>query len=200
MSVNAHQNIGKVKLSARGTFTFTRNKILEYDELPPKYDYQAITGKRVSDKDNLYYIAERLYTEDDFTVSTNANGLKTYKLRSEIPQPTLGGLLGPGDIKYTDVNGDGIIDSYDRVRGIGHPETPEIIYGFGLRNLRQHLLPGSREHFCIIGWKDFRRMVPILMGCRPVQLSHLCIKPLDREQSEPGCNYSPSAQEQCEQC
>ena len=132
MSVNAHQNIGKVKLSARGTFTFTRNKILEYDELPPKYDYQAITGKRVSDKDNLYYIAERLYTEDDFTVSTNANGLKTYKLRSEIPQPTLGGLLGPGDIKYTDVNGDGIIDSYDRVRGIGHPETPEIIYGFGL--------------------------------------------------------------------
>ena len=78
MSVNAHQNIGKVKLSARGTFTFTRNKILEYDELPPKYDYQAITGKRVSDKDNLYYIAERLYTEDDFTVSTNANGLKTY--------------------------------------------------------------------------------------------------------------------------
>ena len=132
MSVNAHQNIGKVKLSARGTFTFTRNKILEYDELPPKYDYQAITGKRVSDKDNLYYIAERLYTEDAFTVSTNANGLKTYKLRSEIPQPTLGGLLGPGDIKYTDVNGDGIIDSYDRVRGIGHPETPEIIYGFGL--------------------------------------------------------------------
>ena len=132
MSVNAHQNIGKVKLSARGTFTFTRNKILEYDELPPKYDYQAITGKRVSDKDNLYYIAERLYTEDDFTVSTNANGLKTYKLRSEIPQPTLGGLLGPGDIKYTDVNGDGIIDSYDRVRGIGHPEIPEIIYGFGL--------------------------------------------------------------------
>ena len=132
MSVNAHQNIGKVKLSARGTFTFTRNKILEYDELPPKYDYQAITGKRVSDKDNLYYIAERLYTEDDFTVSTNANGLKTYKLRSEIPQPTLGGLLGPGDVKYTDVNGDGIIDSYDRVRGIGHPETPEIIYGFGL--------------------------------------------------------------------
>ena len=126
------KDIGKVKLSARGTFTFTRNKILEYDELPPKYDYQAITGKRVSDKDNLYYIAERLYTEDDFTVSTNANGLKTYKLRSEIPQPTLGGLLGPGDIKYTDVNGDGIIDSYDRVRGIGHPETPEIIYGFGL--------------------------------------------------------------------
>ena len=132
MSLNAHQQLGKVKLSARGTFTFTRNKILEYDELPPKYEYQAITGKRVSDRNNQLYIAERLYTEDDFIVSTNASGLKTYKLRSELPQPTLGGILGPGDIKYTDVNGDGVIDSYDQVRGLANPETPEIIYGFGL--------------------------------------------------------------------
>jgi len=36
--------------------------------------------------------------------------LKTYKLRSELPRPTLGGLIGPGDIKYVDVNGDGVID------------------------------------------------------------------------------------------
>lgn len=60
------------------------------------YDYQAVTGTRVSE--NTLYIADRLYTEDDFIVSTNANGLKTYKLRSELPRPTLGGLVGPGDI------------------------------------------------------------------------------------------------------
>lgn len=34
MSLNAHHQIGKVKLSARGTFTFARNEIKEYDELP----------------------------------------------------------------------------------------------------------------------------------------------------------------------
>lgn len=44
----------------------------------------------------------------------------------------MGGLLGPGDIKYKDINGDGIIDSYDKVRGVGHPKVPEIVYGFGL--------------------------------------------------------------------
>lgn len=44
----------------------------------------------------------------------------------------MGGLVGPGDIKYVDVNGDGVIDSYDQVRGVGNPSTPEIIYGFGL--------------------------------------------------------------------
>ena len=35
-----------------------------------------------------------------------------------------------GDIKYRDVNKDGVIDSKDMVP-IGFPTTPEIVYGFG---------------------------------------------------------------------
>lgn len=35
-----------------------------------------------------------------------------------------------GDIKYKDINNDGLIDSRDKV-AIGAPKTPEIIYGFG---------------------------------------------------------------------
>lgn len=130
MSLNLNKQIGKWKLSARGTLTYTRNKILEYDELPQRYGYQAVTGTRVSE--NTLYIADRLYTEEDFIVNTNANGLKTYTLRPELPRSTLGGLIGPGDIKYVDVNGDGAIDSYDQVRGVGNPSVPELIYGFGL--------------------------------------------------------------------
>lgn len=130
MSLDINHKIGEVNLSARGTFTFTRNKILEYDELPQKYAYQSVTGTRVNE--NELYIAERLYTEDDFIVTKNANGTKVYSLRPELPQSTLRGLLGPGDIKYVDVNGDGTIDSYDKVRGVGNPSIPEIIYGFGL--------------------------------------------------------------------
>ena len=42
------------------------------------------------------------------------------------------GTVRSGDIKYKDINGDGIIDSYDKVRGVGHPKVPEIVYGFGL--------------------------------------------------------------------
>lgn len=130
MSLNLNQQLGDWKFSARGTFTYTHNKILEYDELPQKYAYQTVTGTRVSE--NTLYIADRLYTEEDFIVNTNANGLKTYALRPELPKTTLGGLIGPGDIKYVDVNGDGIVDSYDQVRGVGNPSVPEIIYGFGL--------------------------------------------------------------------
>ncbi|MGL5295679.1 MAG: SusC/RagA family TonB-linked outer membrane protein, partial [Culicoidibacterales bacterium] len=73
-----------------------------------------------------------LYKEEDFIIKTNAAGKKTYTLKPEFPQSTLGGMIAPGDIKYVDVNGDGIIDSYDRVRGVGNPSVPEIVYGFGI--------------------------------------------------------------------
>ena len=36
-----------------------------------------------------------------------------------------------GDIKYQDINGDGIIDTQDEV-AIGYTNLPEIMYGFGL--------------------------------------------------------------------
>jgi len=78
------------------------------------------------------YIAERLYTDADFDITANSNGTPSYKLKEGLPVPTIGGLLGPGDIKYEDINGDGIINEFDRKRGIGHPYIPEIVYGFGL--------------------------------------------------------------------
>ena len=36
-----------------------------------------------------------------------------------------------GDIKYVDINNDGVIDEKDQV-AIGYPSVPEIIYGFGI--------------------------------------------------------------------
>jgi hypothetical protein len=37
----------------------------------------------------------------------------------------------PGDIKYKDVNGDGVVDDYDVVP-LGYSSTPQIQYGFAL--------------------------------------------------------------------
>ena len=129
-SLNARHDFGKVRISARGTFTFARNKIVEYDELNQLYDYQRITGTRVNE--NTLYIAERLYTEDDFIRTQNPNGTYSYELRPGLPTVALQGTLGPGDIKYADLNHDGVIDSNDKKRGVGHPYNPEINYGFGL--------------------------------------------------------------------
>jgi TonB-linked SusC/RagA family outer membrane protein len=128
-SLNANQSIGDFKIGFRSTFTFARNKITEFDELPQAYPWMATTGTRVGE--NVLYIAERLYTNDDFVITANSNGTNSYALKSGIPIPTLGGLIGPGDIKYQDLNGDGRIDSFDRKRGVGNPQTPEINYGAG---------------------------------------------------------------------
>lgn len=92
-SLNARHDFGKVRVSARGTFTFARNKIIEYDELKQLYDYQRITGTRVNE--NTLYIAERLYTEDDFIRTQNPNGTYSYELRPGLPTVALQGTLGP---------------------------------------------------------------------------------------------------------
>lgn len=129
-SVDMMKSFGDWKISARGTFTFARNKVLEIDELTPSEEYQRVTGTRINEQE--LYIAERLYTIDDFIVTKNDNGTDSYALRPGLPQPALGGIIGPGDIKYVDMNHDGIIDTNDKVRGVGHPyQTPEINFGFG---------------------------------------------------------------------
>jgi len=129
-SVEGHQNIGPVKVSMRGTFTYVRNKILEYDEMPTLYPWMAFTGTRVNEL--ILYHVERLYTDDDFIITSNTNGTNSYKLKPELPSVAVQGLLGPGDLKFQDVNKDGIINTYDRIRGEGNPYNPEISYGFGL--------------------------------------------------------------------
>jgi TonB-linked SusC/RagA family outer membrane protein len=129
-SIDARHHIGAVKVNLRGTFTFARNKILEYDELPQPYPWMTVTGTRVSE--NTLYFAERLYTDDDFIITPNTNGTNSYKLKPELPQVALQGLIGPGDIKYKDLNEDGKIDVFDKQRGVGNPYNPEISYGFGI--------------------------------------------------------------------
>jgi TonB-linked SusC/RagA family outer membrane protein len=129
-SMNANHSFGKVRVTTRGTFTFARNKIVEYDELPQNYPWLEVTGTRVNERQ--LYIAERLYTDDDFISTQNSNGTYSYELRPGLPTVALPGTLGPGDIKFSDLNNDGIIDNNDRKRGVGHPYNPEINYGFGV--------------------------------------------------------------------
>lgn len=123
------QKIGQVDLSARGNLTFARNKILEYDEVPQKYAYQNYTGNSINSQN--IYIADGLYMPEDFDITTNDDGANTYKLKNGMPIPAA--KVSPGDIKYKDLNNDGVIDNYDRTYEHGYyPEVPEIVYGFGL--------------------------------------------------------------------
>lgn len=116
----SHRFPSKFNLSLRANFTYAKNTIKEYDEPESvKGTYRSITGRSVG---TLWgYQAVGLYTDDDFQ-----NG----KLKSGIPTPNLGTTVRPGDIKYRDMNDDGVIDASDQGY-IGGTSTPRIVYGFG---------------------------------------------------------------------
>jgi TonB-linked SusC/RagA family outer membrane protein len=124
------QSIGNVNLSARGNITYAKSKILEKDEVPQLYSYQSETGRVINSR--MIYVAEGLYTPDDFDITTNpTTGAMTYTLKSDLPTP--GTDVKPGDIKYKNLNNDDKIDEADRTREHGFfTEDPEVVYGFGL--------------------------------------------------------------------
>lgn len=114
-SVDYNRNITKnFWVSTRGTFTFARNKTTVYEEpnYPDELSYLSRVGRPWGTITG--YIAERLFIDEEDV----ANSPKQF------------GNYMAGDIKYRDVNGDGTIDSNDKVP-MGYPTTPEINYGFG---------------------------------------------------------------------
>lgn len=67
------------------------------------------------------------------------------KLSESLPQPALGGTVKPGDLKYKDQNGDGIIDSKDQVNlakggWYGAPTTLGVNLTFKYKNFTLFLL------------------------------------------------------------
>lgn len=126
------QNIDKVMLTFRGNVTYAKNKIIEYDEIPALFDYQTYTGQNLN-KPKLY-IAEGLYTPDDFIITEDpaySDGRKLYTLKDGLPKPSAD--VKPGDIKYRDLNGDGVINDYDWTYNHDfYSQSPEWVYGFGL--------------------------------------------------------------------
>lgn len=102
-------------ITARGTFTYAHNEVVENDESPYKvYPYTSKIGKPVNSVFGL--VADGLFKdEEDIANSPVQTYMPDYK---------------PGDIKYKDLNGDGVIDDNDRTY-IGYPTVPEILYGFG---------------------------------------------------------------------
>ena len=102
--------------SARGNFTYSTSKYLVYEEPTYAESYRQHAGQSL--KQTWGYIAERLFIDDEEAANSPS-------------QQSFGSQYGGGDIKYTDVNGDGEITTADRVP-IGYPTSPEIIYGFGL--------------------------------------------------------------------
>lgn len=133
------QKIGKVDITVRGNITYSKNTVLEKDEENNVYPYQMEEGYRVDQAKGL--IALGLFKDYD-------------DIRNSPKQEF--GAVQPGDIKYKDVNGDGVVNDGDRV-AIGATTRPNMIYGFGISgtwkgfDLNVHFQGAGKSSFFIDG-------------------------------------------------
>ena len=104
---------GDLRYYIEGNVTYAKNTILEMAEAPNPYDWMNQTGHSIGQyygykTDGFYDTLEELNNRPYFSQSANAVTL--------------------GDIKYIDLNGDGVIDSKD-MAPIGYPNRPLLNFG-----------------------------------------------------------------------
>ncbi len=98
-----------------GTFSYAKNKIIYKDEPEPAYDYMYETG----------------YSVGQYKGYVNEGFINTTADLENQPAHSWGSLWDKGELNFIDVNGDGIVDTNDRVT-IGYGPTPEVNYSFSL--------------------------------------------------------------------
>jgi hypothetical protein len=118
VDVTYNDNMGDFKYQVNANYSFARNRILYQDEVKPTYAYQARTGQRFGQIFGL--IDQGLFNTWD---EVNDAKRPVYAWNNNKIQP--------GDVRYLDYNGDGIIDTYDMVP-IGYSQVPEKTFGVSL--------------------------------------------------------------------
>lgn len=101
------------RTTLRGNFTYSRNKVTNWEQSDIRYPYQSYTGVPYGVQRGL--IALGLFKDWDDVYSS--------------PKQSYESKVYPGDIKYKDVNNDGVINDDDIVP-LSYSNTPEIQYGF----------------------------------------------------------------------
>lgn len=98
--------------TVRGNYTYSNNKVQEWEETNLPYDYLFKKGW-------------------PHNVRRGFIALGLFKDEADVQySPSQFGMVRPGDIKYKDVNGDGIINDDDKVP-LSFSNYPRLMYGFG---------------------------------------------------------------------
>lgn len=116
LGLDYNSSFGQVKYNIGGNFNYNRNEILEQDEQPRLYDNLITTGNSLG---QLYGLKALGFFKDEADIAASPAQKFMQNVR-------------PGDVKYEDVNKDGVVDANDVVK-IGYANTcPQIYYSLHL--------------------------------------------------------------------
>lgn len=113
INADIDKKFGKWDVSLKGTFSYNKNKIVEDDSSSKPYPWMERRGTIIGQQSG--YICDGFYTQEEID---NPDVAKT-------AEPVMA-----GDLKYRDLNGDKVIDDYDKTY-IGQGTIPRLTYGFG---------------------------------------------------------------------
>ncbi|MDR2037987.1 MAG: TonB-dependent receptor [Bacteroidales bacterium] len=130
-NVNPYLNLGRMKnqgvdlaleynkqfneffISVRANFTYNRNRKLYDDKPTPLMKYQELAGRPLYQQFGL--VALGYFESEEDIANSPVQGFGTVR---------------PGDVKFRDINGDGMVNALDQI-AIGYTHVPEFNYGFG---------------------------------------------------------------------
>ncbi len=111
---------GEVEFNTNLVFSYAKNKILYMAEPDLRYPWLYKTGRPIGQP--FGYLFDGYYTQQDIaTIEAEKNSLVKTVPAPEIP-------VQAGDLKYKDLNKDGVIDDYDKAP-IGKPNLPTTNLG-----------------------------------------------------------------------
>jgi TonB-linked SusC/RagA family outer membrane protein len=115
MTLEYNHRIGALDLGVRGNLTYNKDILIDDDR--PTYAYPWMERKGNNIQAIYGYVADGLFIDQKDVLENATPGDKSKVL--------------PGDIKYKDLNHDGIIDVNDQTK-IGKGDVPSWVYGFGM--------------------------------------------------------------------
>jgi TonB-linked SusC/RagA family outer membrane protein len=128
--ISYHNSIGNVQYNTSFVFSYAKNKVLYESEATPAYPWLLHTGHSIGQPFGYHYLG--YYTAAEIAA------VAAYKAKNNgsnvgdpIAIPDNGLPVQAGDLRYQDLNGDGVINVYDQ-RSIGNPNLPNTALGLSL--------------------------------------------------------------------
>lgn len=117
--------LGGVHFNTNFVFSYAKNKVIFKAEAEQRHPWLAETGRPIGQP--FGYTFEGYYSKEDIDIINSGNLTNEGKVAVAIPNTDIP--VQAGDLKYRDLNQDGVIDDFDK-GAIGKPNLPSTTLGW----------------------------------------------------------------------